>query len=173
MAEGEQEEAFGDDATHELAAVMLEEVRQEIAHADEKASLLIGGLGIAFTLLATGFIEGGWSLNLSSVLGKLLWAVGGLAAFVSVGAAALAVWPRMSAPPGGVIAYWGHLRGMRSGADVARALTASGLREPERTFQQLMVLSMVAQRKYHNIRISMASAGAAVVILALALVVTR
>jgi hypothetical protein len=172
MDEGEEQDPYADEEAHELAAVMLEEVRQEIAHADEKASLLIGGLGIALTLLATGFIEGGWQLNLSSFLGRLLWIAGGAAALVSVGAASLAVWPRLSKPPGGIVAYWGHLHGLRHQRDVAKALASSGLREPERTFQQLLVLSMVANRKYHNIRISMATAGVALVLLALALVAT-
>lgn len=172
MAEEGDDDLYADEEAHELAAVMLEEVRQEIAHADEKAALLIGGIGIALTLLATGFIEGGWQLNLTSVWGRLLWIAGGLAALVSVGASSLAVWPRLSKPPGNVIAFWGHLQGMRHQRQVAEAISRYGLREPERTFQQLLVLSMVANRKYHNIRVSMASAGVALVLLALALLAT-
>lgn len=172
MPQEGDEELYADEEAHELAAAMLEEVRQEIAHADEKASLLIGGLGIALTLLATGFIEGGWQLNLSSAWARLLWIAGGAAALLSVGAASLAVWPRLSKPPGGVVAYWGHLHGMRHQREVAKALADSGLREPERTFQQLLVLSMLANRKYRHIRLSMATAGVAGVLLGLALAVT-
>ncbi len=47
-----------------------------------------------------------------------------------------------------------------------------GLREPERTYQQLLVLSAVAIRKYRNIRVSMATAGVAGVLIGLALAVT-
>jgi hypothetical protein len=172
MSAEEDGELYADEEAHQLAAAMLEEVRDEIAHADEKASLLIGGLGIALTLLATGFIEGGWQLNLTSVWARLLWIAGGAAALLSVAFASLAVWPRLSKPPRGVVAYWGHLAGMRHQREVAKALVDYGLREPERTYQQLLVLSAVAIRKYRNIRVSMATAGVAGVLIGLALAVT-
>lgn len=172
MAEEDDEKLYADEEAHQLAAAMLEEVRDEIAHADEKASLLIGGLGIALTLLATGFIEGAVDLDLSGLWARLLWISGGAAALLSVAYASLAVWPRLSKPPKGVVAYWGHLDGMRHQREVAKALADYGLREPERTYQQLLVLSIVAIRKYRNIRMSMAAAGVACVLIGLALLVT-
>src|SRR5690606_27718069 len=111
MAEEGDAELYADEEAHELAAAMLEEVRDEIAHADETAALLIGGIGLARTLRAPGFIEGGWQLERTSGWGRLLWIAGGLAARVAVGAASLAVWPRLSRPPGNGIAFWGHLQG--------------------------------------------------------------
>ena len=69
----------------------------------------------------------------------------------------------MAAPeqgPGpGAITYWGQVRGLASPAAVADALAQRGLQPPERTYQQLLVLSAVVQRKYRCIRWSMGLAG--------------
>ena len=156
------EDATSDERTLALATEMLSEVMVEIDRADQKASLLIGSLGIAFTIVLSGMLGGGWSPALLGPLGVALWALGGVAGAASVVAAALAVWPRLSKGPGtGAISYWGQIRGMSSPRAVAEALYERGLHPPERTFQQLLVLSSVAQRKYRNIRQSMVFAGVA------------
>jgi hypothetical protein len=150
------------DRTHELATVMLSEVMTEIDRADQKASLLISGLGIAFSIVLSSMLSGGWSPATLGALGVVLWSIGGVAAAASVATAALAVWPRLSKGPGpGAITYWGQIRGMSSPQAVAEALEERGLHAPERTYQQLLVLSAVAQRKYRNIRQSMVLAGIA------------
>ncbi|WP_243075395.1 Pycsar system effector family protein [Microbacterium sp. SS28] len=155
--------------THALASEMLAEVMVEIDRADQKASLLISSLGIAFSIVLSGMLGGGWSPADLGSFGVILWTVGAIAASASVVAAALAVWPRLSKGPGpGAITYWGQIRGMPSPQAVAAALAERGLQPPERTYQQLLVLSAVAQRKYRNIRQSMVLAGIAsgVVVLA-------
>jgi hypothetical protein len=146
--------------THALAAEMLGEVMGEIDRADQKASLLIGSLGIAFSIVLSGILGGDWSPTSLSTLGLVLWIVGALAASASVVAAAMAVWPRLSKGPGpGAITYWGQVRGLASPQAVAEALAERGLLPPERTYQQLLVLSAVVQRKYRTIRWSMVLAG--------------
>ncbi len=158
-----------EERTHALAAEMLAEVAAEIDRADQKASLLIGSLGIAFSIVLSATIGGEWSPRALPALGLLVWVVGALTASASVVAAALAVWPRLSRGPGpGAITYWGQVRGMSSPAQVAQALAERGLHPPERTYQQLLVLSAVVQRKYHCIRWSMVLAGVGIVLVAAA-----
>ncbi|MEU1971519.1 Pycsar system effector family protein [Microbacterium sp. NPDC019599] len=162
------------DRTHELAAEMLGEVMVEIDRADQKASLLIGSLGIAFSIVLSGMLGGSWSPASLGAMGVTLWTVGGVAAAASVVTAALAVWPRLSKGPGpGAITYWGQIRGMSSPEAVQEALAERGLLPPERTYQQLLVLSSVAQRKYRAIRQSMVLAGiaAGVVVLSFFIIV--
>lgn len=163
-----------DDSTHELAKEMLGEVMGEIDRADQKASLLIGSLGIAFSIVLSGMLGGDWSLSSLSPFGVVLWAIGAVAATGSVVAAALAVWPRLSKGPGpGAITYWGQVRGLSSPAAVAEALAQRGLKPPERTYQQLLVLSSVVQRKYRCIRWSMELAGVGIALVVLSFAFVR
>lgn len=163
------DDTTADAAADALAATMLAEVTAEIAHADEKASLLIGSLGIAFSIVLSGLLGGDWSTETLSVLGLGLWTGGAVAAILSVVAAALAVWPRLTkAPSGGVIAFWGHVRGYSSYRALRASMAAQAIPEPERTYQQLYVLSAVVQRKYRCIRWSMALAGISAVLVAIA-----
>ena len=157
------EKSAPDDQTHALATEMLGEVMGEIDRADSKASLLIGSLGIAFSIVLSGLLGGDWTPESLSLFGLVLWVVGVLAASASVVAAAMAVWPRLSKGPGpGAITYWGQVRGLGSPQEVAEALAQRGLMPPERTYQQLLVLSAVVQRKYRSIRWSMLLAGAGI-----------
>ncbi|WP_442574000.1 Pycsar system effector family protein [Microbacterium sp. F51-2R] len=150
------------EATAALAAEMLAEVAAEIDRADQKASLLIGSLGIAFSIVLSGMLGGAWSPARLGAWASALWIVAAVAGAASVLAAALAVWPRLSkGPTPATITYWGQIRGFGSPQDVADALAERGLAPPERTYQQLLVLSSVAQRKYRSIRQSMVLAGIA------------
>lgn len=159
--------------TAALAAAMLAEVRDEIDRADQKASLLIGSLGIAFTILLSGMIGGDWTPGTLSPFGATVWVLGVVAAGASVVAAAAAVWPRLSRGPGpGAITYWGQIRGLGTPADVEKALTERGVHPPERTFQQLLVLSSVVQRKYRAIRLSMTLAGVGVALIVVGFLLT-
>lgn len=161
-----------DDAARDtdgLAATMLAEAATELDRADQKASLLISGLGIAFSIVLSGLLGGDWTPSTLSVPGLLLWSAGAVLAIAAVIASALAVWPRLSKPPAdGTITYWGHVRGMGSPAQVEEALADRGVHDPERRYQQLLVLSSVVQRKYRYIRWSMVLAGGAAVLVPLA-----
>ena len=67
-----------------------------------------------------------------------------------------------------MIAFWGHVQSYRSHRELMTAMSAHAIPEPERTYQQLFVLSAVVQRKYRFIRWSMALAGVAAVLVAVA-----
>lgn len=167
--EDDTQGALEPDVTWELAVTMLAEAASEVDRADQKASLLIGSLGIAFSIVLSGLLGGDWTPETLTTAGLVLWSAGAIVAIASVIASAMAVWPRLSkAPAAGTISYWGQVRGFRSGSEVERALRARGLHDPERAFQQLLVLSAVVQRKYRYIRWSMLLAGAAAVLVPLA-----
>src|SRR5690606_36771494 len=135
--------------------------------ADEKASLLIGALGIVLTLLATGLIEAGWTFSDFSTVGLVFMVFGTIVVTDAVWAAGLVVWPRLSKAQGDTITYCGSVRGFKDHKEFAVALATRGLKEPVCTYRQLMVLSFVTQRKYRNIRRSMASSGIASVLFGL------
>lgn len=159
------------DDAHGVAVTMLAEVTGEIDRADSKASLLIGSLGIGFSIVLSSLIGGDLTIDGLPLVDMVLWIAGGVLASASVVAAALAVWPRLSKGPGpGTITYWGQIHGMRSPAEVGRALAERSLRPPERTYQQLLALSAVVQRKYRCIRWSMLLAGAGIALILLAFV---
>ena len=144
----------------------------EIDRADQKASLLIGSLGIAFSIVLSGILGGDWSLAVAQPVGAVLWIVGALAASGSVVAAAMAVWPRLSKGPG---PGRHHLLGPGARARLARggrrrARRSADCMPPERTYQQLLVLSAVVQRKYRCIRWSMGLAGVGIALVVLAVV---
>ncbi|MDY0908352.1 Pycsar system effector family protein [Microbacterium sp. CFBP9034] len=165
----DEHEQIPDAAADALATTMLAEVSAEIAHADEKSSLLIGSLGIAFSIVLSGLLGGDWGTESLSPVGLGLWIAGAVAAILSVGTAALAVWPRLTkAPANGVIAFWGHVQGYSSHRELMAAMGTKAIPEPERTYQQLFVLSAVVQRKYRHIRQSMLLAGVAAVLVAVA-----
>ena len=65
-----------DEQTHALATEMLSEVMGEIDRADHKASLLIGSLGIAFSIVLSGILGGDWTPESLSPFGLVLWIVG-------------------------------------------------------------------------------------------------
>lgn len=158
-----------DESAAALAAEMLAEAASEIDRADQKASLLIGSLGIAFSIVLSGMLGGDWTPAALHPVGLVLWIAGALAAAASVVSAAMAVWPRLSkAPATGAITYWGQVSALGSPQAVEEALTERALRPPERTYQQLFVLSLVVQRKYRNIRWSMVLAGVGVGLLVIA-----
>ena len=141
---------------------MLAEVREEIDRADQKASLLIGSLGIAFSIVLGGILGGSWDPTTLGPIATAVWSVCAILASGSVTAAALAVWPRLTKSPGnGAITHWGHVYGLPSAEAVGEALAERGLYPPERNYQQLLVLSALVRRKYRAIRWSMALAGAA------------
>ena len=163
-----------DAAADALAATMLAEVSAELARADEKASLLIGSLGIAFSIVLSALLGGDWSTDGLSPIGVTLWVLGGACAILSVLAAALAVWPRYTKPPAtGAITFWGHIQGYANHRQVMAAMNERFLPEPERTYQQLFVLSAMVQRKYRQLRWSMGFAAAAPLLISAAFLFVR
>ncbi|MCX6406795.1 MAG: DUF5706 domain-containing protein [Propionibacteriales bacterium] len=147
----------------EVELSILAEARNEVGAADHKASMVLAVLGIGFGALLAGLIARDWSPAELSVGGRAVWYVGALLAAGSVGAAALAVWPRFTVPPPSPqVYYWGHVAAFDSREALDASLDAQPPTLPARTRHQLYELSRIVARKYHWVRVAMRLAGASV-----------
>jgi hypothetical protein len=147
----------------EVELSILAEARNEVGAADHKASMVLAVLGIGFGALLAGLIARDWSPAELDVPGRTVWYVGALLAAGSVGAAALAVWPRFTVPPPSPqVYYWGHVAAFDSREALDASLDAQPPTLPARTRHQLYELSRIVARKYHWVRVAMRLAGASV-----------
>lgn len=139
---------------------MLDEARTEVAHADQKASMVMTVLGIGFAAVLGGLLAGDWKPSSYAAPGEGLWWLGAVAALAAVICSACAVWPRYSAADvAGGIFYWGHVATFKTQKALSAALDAQPARESDRTRHQLHKLSRIVQRKYNLVRAAMACAG--------------
>ena len=156
----------------EVELSILAEARNEVGAADHKASMVLAVLGIGFGALLAGLIARDWSPAELDVAGRTVWYVGALLAAGSVGAAALAVWPRFTVPPPSPqVYYWGHVAAFDSREALDASLDAQPPTLPARTRHQLYELSRIVARKYHWVRLAMRLAGASVPFFVLAALV--
>ncbi|MCO7239549.1 Pycsar system effector family protein [Aeromicrobium sp. CnD17-E] len=156
----------------EVELSILAEARNEVGAADHKASMVLAVLGIGFGALLAGLIARDWSPAELDVAGRTIWYVGALLAAGSVGAAALAVWPRFTVPPPSPqVYYWGHVAAFDSREALDASLDAQPPTLPARTRHQLYELSRIVARKYHWVRLAMRLAGASVPFFVLAALV--
>ena len=156
----------------EVELSILAEARNEVGAADHKASMVLAVLGIGFGALLAGLIARDWSPAELDVAGRTVWYVGALLAAGSVGAAALAVWPRFTVPPPSPqVYYWGHVAAFDSREALDASLDAQPPTLPARTRHQLYELSRIVARKYHWVRVAMRLAGASVPFFVLAALV--
>jgi Family of unknown function (DUF5706) len=156
----------------EVELSILAEARNEVGAADHKASMVLAVLGIGFGALLAGLIARDWSPAELDVAGRTVWYVGALLAAGSVGAAALAVWPRFTVPPPSPqVYYWGHVAAFDSREALDASLDAQPPTVPARTRHQLYELSRIVARKYHWVRVAMRLAGASVPFFVLAALV--
>ncbi|WP_067856443.1 Pycsar system effector family protein [Aeromicrobium erythreum] len=156
----------------EVELSILAEARNEVGAADHKASMVLAVLGIGFGALLAGLIARDWSPTELDVPGRTVWYVGALLAAGSVGAAALAVWPRFTVPPPSPqVYYWGHVAAFGSREALDASLDAQPPTLPARTRHQLYELSRIVARKYHWVRVAMRLAGASVPFFVLAALV--
>jgi hypothetical protein len=156
--------------SRELARRMLEETRADVAHADQKASVLLAALGIGFGTLVAGQFSGDWNPSSLSACGQSVWWAGIAAAVSSIVIAALAVWPRYSLTglPQYGITYWGHVRAFDSAHALEAALEEQDVSDLGRTTHQLWSLSRIVLTKYRCIRSALLLAAASGLLLGLA-----
>lgn len=149
--------------------VMLQEARDEVASADQKASVILAVLGIGLGVVLSGVVEGAWRPSDLAFWAQVIWwsgmGLGALAAYF----AGSAIWPRYRrADVTDGIRYWGHVAEFGSLPEIEAALDRDGVPLRQRTRHQLWRLSHVVVRKYLNVRRAMASAAAAGVLAATA-----
>lgn len=142
------------------AAVLLAEARNEIPHADQKASILLAGLGIGTGVLLGSLLRSEASPGDIGSLQFAFWCGGVLSGAASVAAAIAAVWPRSSRrPPRGIVTYWAHAAAFGSIDELRHHLDSHEAEEADRSIAQLWHVSRVLARKYQLIRVALSSTG--------------
>ncbi|MBE1874985.1 Pycsar system effector family protein [Myceligenerans pegani] len=141
---------------------MLQEAREEVLSADQKASVILAVLGIGSGIVLSGVVEGAWQPSGLQPWAQYVWwggmGLGALAAYF----AGSALWPRYRrADVADGIRYWGHVAAFDSLPELEAALDRSKISLRQRTRHQLWRLSHVVARKYLHVRRSMAAAAVA------------
>lgn len=165
----------GSMGNQQVAEQMLAEARDDVKHADQKASVLLAALGIGFGAVVAGQIEAGWDSATLTPHGQVLFWIGVVAAIVSVGSCALAVWPRYSVDDSPLygITYWGHVAAFKRLSELEDALDEQDGPDERRTRHQLWRVSKLVLVKYRYVRCALAAGAASGLLLCFATVVVR
>lgn len=157
----------------DVAQRMLDEAREDVKHADQKASVLFAALGIGFGAVLGGQLSAGWDSSTLSTCGRVFWWTGAVLAILSVAASALAVWPRYTLDdrPTYGITYWGHVAAFDDPKQVQTALETQQTTSMSRASHQLWSLSRIVLKKYRCVRLALLSAGASGLLLGLATII--
>jgi len=157
------------------AEQMLVEARDDIKHADQKASVLLAALGIGFAAIIGGQLSAEWDSNSLTGGAQIVFWIGVGSAIASVGASALAVWPRyqLDDSPLYGVTYWGHIAAFKRLTDLEEVLDAQDGPNERRTRHQLWRVSQLVLKKYRYVRLSLIFGALAGVLLGLATVVIR
>lgn len=158
-----------------LISRMLDEARDDIKHADQKAAVLLAALGVGFGAVLGGQLSAGWDSSALTPCGQFVWWVGVLAAVASVVLAALAVWPRykITDRPEYGVTYWGHVSAFNDLDELVQALDHQGIKEDLRNAHQLWRISKSVRLKYRLVRAALITAGTSGVLLAGAAILIR
>jgi hypothetical protein len=153
------------DNTASLARTLLTETREELAKADQKASLLMGALGVALAAFAGAAGSAAIRPYSYSVPGQILFWSGCAVAAVSVALFGAAVRPRLGFNPAGRIHYFGDVADGHRTLDEIRAELS--VTDPVgRDVAQLVALARIVTVKYRNIRHGITSGAVGMVLLA-------
>jgi hypothetical protein len=140
--------------THETAHQMLAESRDDVKHADQKASVILASLGIGFGAVLGGQLAGNFDPAAFSGVGQAVWWAGVVLAVSSVALAVLAVWPRyrLDDSPQYGITYWGHVAAFKELRDFEEALDGGVATGEHRATHQLWRLSRLVLLKYRFVK---------------------
>lgn len=161
--------------THEAARQMLAEARDDVQHADQKASLILAALGIGFGAVLGGQLAGDFDSGKFSTFGQVVWWIGVVLAIGAVALAVLAVWPRytLDDSPQYGITYWGHVAAFKTLDDFEEALDDADVSSRRRTDHQLWRLSRLVLMKYRLVRAALVFGGLSAMGLGVAAIVIR
>jgi len=161
--------------TYEMAQRMLEEAREDVKHADQKASVLLAALGIGFGAVVGGQLTAGWDSSSLSACGQVVWWSGVVVAILAVAVSALAVWPRykLDDRPKYGVTYWGHAAAFEDPHQLQAALDEQEVTSMARVSHQLWSLSRVVLKKYRFVRAALVLAGSSGLLLAIAAIIVR
>lgn len=143
-----------DKAAHEYAVTLLTEARDELARADQKASILLAATSVGIGTLIAGILSARWNPSLLRSPWNFIWMAGALAALAGVGALVWAIYPRTTHghDDDSLLFYFGQAGDTESVADLARQLRDSARFTFERTADQLWRISQLVNTKYRAVR---------------------
>lgn len=136
-----------DDGARKLAHQMLAETRDEVTRADNKASLLLTGVGVIAGVIAAAALGGDWRPSQLASFWEVVWWIGAALGVGCAGCLALAVIPRITHKASGpTVGYFNDVALLKGVDELEKALV---LVDPdERVVSQLFAVSGVARRKY-------------------------
>lgn len=140
-----------------LCRTMLAESREELTRADAKASILLGSVGIFFSVIFAGMMSGPWTPSKMGAPYSTLFYVGiavGIAGLVSLG---WSIMPRVkNARRKGEVAYFGDVVSCADAAELHDCLEkTAACHSSSRSERQLHAVSRIVHRKYLWIRVSL------------------
>lgn len=159
----------------EAVRQMLAEARDDVKHADQKASVILAALGIGFGAVLGSQLAGSFDSGILSCAGQIVWWAGVLVAVASVAVAAFAVWPRynLEDSPQHGITYWGHIAAFKELSDFEKALEHADTTSEHRTNHQLWRLSRLVLLKYRLVRTALTLGAVSALALGAAAIVIR
>ncbi|MCC5476838.1 Pycsar system effector family protein [Streptomyces barringtoniae] len=157
-----------------LCERLLAETRTEIAHADNKASVLVAALGMSAGVFS-GLLAGRkWTPSALSAAGTVMWWAGALSLLLSLFALLLAVLPRYQLgtwTPGEPLSYFGDVQQAVRQGRLDTALADTENRPTAGLARALTENSRIAVRKHQWIRTGLIAFCAGTVLLPASLLV--
>ena len=154
---------------------MLAEARDDVKHADQKASVILAALGIGFGAVLGGQLAGNFDSGSFSCPGQVVWWAGVVIATGSVALSVLAVWPRfvLDDSPEYGMTYWGHIAAFKELSDFEDALDEADVTSQRRMNHQLWRLSRLVLLKYRFVRAALILGALSALALGTAAIVIR
>ncbi|MEU6791915.1 Pycsar system effector family protein [Nonomuraea wenchangensis] len=137
-----------------FAAHLLTETREELARADNKASILLGITGLVGGVLLSSTLAADWSPSRLGFAAQVVWWVSTVAGFTAVALLVSAVIPVTKRPsgPSEEPMYFGDVVHFSSNEQLVAALKSAAVSSSTRVVDQLMTVSRIVSKKYRLIR---------------------
>lgn len=151
--------------------MLLDEGREELARADNKASVLLGAAGLVLSVFLGSVIAGDWDpTQIGNPIAEASFWVGIALSVTGVARLAAAVMPRTKHDEAKEnLAYFGHViqyrrrglamrrstrrrRDAEAKRDLHAAIAAVSTHRFDRMVDQVWVISLIVQRKYQHVR---------------------
>lgn len=147
---------------------LLDETRDEIHRADNKASIVLAGAGVAVGAIVAGLIAGDVGLADESLFVWLLVIGAGVLVVSGIATMGAAVFPRLGTLESGRARYFSEAAEFKDLPTLTKAIREEATRADERNSHQISVLSSLVQTKYRLTRIGMMLLGVGFVVAGLA-----
>ncbi|WEO95905.1 Pycsar system effector family protein [Streptomyces sp. FXJ1.172] len=161
-------------AAAQLCERLLAETRGEIAHADNKASVLVAALGMTAGVFSALLAGRNWSPSALSGAGAVVWWAGALSLLLSLFALLLAVLPRYRLgtwTAGEPLSYFGDIQQAVRSGELDSALADTQRRSTAGLTRALTENSRIAARKHQWIRTGLIAFCAGTVLLPASLLI--